>query len=121
FTNFLTGAALAAEAIDAGQCDYAVITCGAAWTRLMDYSQTHAWSIGDGAIAAVMGLTEYCVWLGHAFDTQSAHVNSMTLQVRPGETRPTYRIHDEGVGVFLSCGMEVPPRLMQGLMKRFDV
>jgi len=121
FTNFLTGAALAAEAIEAGRCDYAMIACGAAWTRLMDYSQPHAWSIGDGAFAAVMGVTDHCVWLGHAFDTQSAHVNSMTLQMRPGEMHPTYRIHDEGVAVFLSCGMQIPPRLMQALMARFDV
>lgn len=119
FTNWVTGAVLAWEAILAGHAERCLVACGAAWTGAMDYTQGHSVSIGDGAGAAVLGPGERMVLVDHAVDTFSDEYGAMGMAWRPGADRPTYSIHpDAGVRAFLTTGMDGPPRLVERLLRR---
>ena len=127
FTTFVLSCALAKEAIASGACDYVLVACGSAWTQNMDYTNPHAWSVGDAASAVVLGPAERFVWLDHAVVTHSAAVDSMTLRPRSVETdhgpstKATFQIAPEGIRAFLELGMTEPPRLLSTLMYKYDV
>jgi 3-oxoacyl-[acyl-carrier-protein] synthase-3 len=121
FTNWLTGAVLAWEAVLAEHAERCLVACGAAWTGSMDYTQGHSVSIGDGAGAAVVGPGERMVLVDYAVDTLSAEYGAMSMSWRPGSgaDHPTYAIHpDAGVKAFLTTGMDGPPRLVDRLLRR---
>lgn len=121
FTNWVTGAVLAWEAVLAGHAERCLVACGAAWTAAMDYTQGHSVCIGDGAGAAVLGPGDRMVLVDYAVDTTSAEYGVMSMAWRPGSgaAHPTYAIHpDGGVRAFLTTGMDGPPRLVERLLRR---
>jgi 3-oxoacyl-[acyl-carrier-protein] synthase-3 len=121
FTNWVTGAVLAWEAVLAGHAERCLVATGAAWTANMDYTQGHSVCIGDGAGAAVVGPGERMVLVDYAVDTLSAEYGVMSMAWRPGPgvEHPTYAIHpDAGEQAFLTTGMEGPPRLEERLLRR---
>jgi 3-oxoacyl-[acyl-carrier-protein] synthase-3 len=125
FTNFVLACALAKEAIASGACEHVLVACGGAWTQYMDYANPHAWSVGDGAAAAVLGPSSRMVWLGHAVVTHSYAIDAITLRVRgdgnAAQARPTFSLSAEGVRVFLELGATEPPRLLLSLMQAHGV
>jgi 3-oxoacyl-[acyl-carrier-protein] synthase III len=128
FTNFVVSCGLAKEAISSGACEYVLVACGSAWTQNLDYVNPHAWSVGDGAAAAVLGPSGRLQWLGHGLATHSAAVESMTLRSRPLDggdgavlSKPTFLISAQGIQAFLELGMSEPPRLLLSLMREHGV
>lgn len=128
FTNFIVACGLAQEAIRAGVCKYVLVACGGAWTQNLDYANPHAWSVGDGAAAGVLGYTDELVWVGQAVATHSFAVESMTLRTREVDpqrgaagAKPTFLISSQGVKAFLELAMTEPPRLLKGLMREHGV
>jgi len=133
FSNFLLGAIHAWEAVAAGHCTYALVVCGTNWTRYVDYTQGHAFSVGDGAGAAVIGPDGRFVFVDYATTTLSEQYGVMTMRLRPvsinGRSylpideqhipRPTYEITREGgIHSFQTAGMEGPPHLVQTLLDK---
>ncbi|HEX9940334.1 MAG TPA: 3-oxoacyl-[acyl-carrier-protein] synthase III C-terminal domain-containing protein [Longimicrobium sp.] len=135
FSNFITSCILAWEAIAAGHCEYALVTCGSAWSRNMDYELPHALVVGDGAGAALLGPSARMRLVGHAAESSSGDYHVMGMKARVTERAngrrllvdasglpvPTYEIGDQGVRAFLEEGMSGPPRLVQELFHRHDV
>ncbi|HEX3643465.1 MAG TPA: 3-oxoacyl-ACP synthase, partial [Ktedonobacteraceae bacterium] len=82
FTNFLISVLQAWEAIAVGHSKNALIVCGTNWTRYMDYTQGHAFSIGDGAGAAVIGPGAHFVLFDYATQTLSEQYGTMAMRMR---------------------------------------
>ncbi|HEX8820606.1 MAG TPA: 3-oxoacyl-[acyl-carrier-protein] synthase III C-terminal domain-containing protein [Archangium sp.] len=121
FANFLMGAVLAWEAMLAGHSERALVAVGAGLTRNMDYSQGHAFGIGDGAGAAVLGPGERLALVDYAADTFSDEYGAMTMRPRPeaGFDQPVYGLEpSRGVEAFLHTGMDGPPRLVERLLRK---
>jgi 3-oxoacyl-[acyl-carrier-protein] synthase III len=121
FANFVLGAVLAWEALLAGHAERALVAVGAGWTRNIDYAQGHAFAMGDGAGAAVLGPGERFVLVDYAADTFSNEYGAMTMRPRPeaGFDRPVYGLEDSrGMAAFLQTGMEGPPRLVHRLLQK---
>jgi len=121
FANFVMSAVLAWEALLAGHSERALVAVGAGWTRHMDYTQGHAFGVGDGAGAAVLGPGERFVLVDYAVNTFSEEYGAMTLRPRPesGFDKPVYGLEPVlGVEAFLHTGMEGPPRLVEALLRK---
>lgn len=121
FVNFLMGAVLAWEALRAGHSERALVAVGAGWTRNLDYAQGHAFGIGDGAGAAVLGQGERLVLVDWAADTFSDEYGAMTMRRRPesGLEQPVYGLEPRrGMEAFLHTGMDGPPRLVARLLAK---
>lgn len=121
FANFVMSAVLAWEAMLAGHSERALVAVGAGWTRNVDYAQGHAFGIGDGAGAAVLGPGERLVLVDYAVDTFSDEYGSMTMRPRPesGFDRPVYGLEPaRGLSSFLNSGMDGPPRLVERLLRK---
>jgi 3-oxoacyl-[acyl-carrier-protein] synthase-3 len=121
FGNFIMGTVLAWEAMLAGHSERALVAVGAGWTRNVDYAQGHAFGIGDGAGAAVLGVGERLVLVDYAADTFSDEYGAMTMRPRPeaGFHTPVYGLEpSRGVQAFLNTGMEGPPRLVERLLRK---
>lgn len=124
FSNFLLSFVLASEAIRCGQSQHALLVAGSGWTRNMDYTQGHAIGIGDGAGAAVIGLSDRLALVDWAADTFSQEYGAMTMRRWPDKALdyPTYGIDPSaGVQAFLSTGMDGPPKLVQRLLAKNGV
>jgi 3-oxoacyl-[acyl-carrier-protein] synthase III len=83
YSTFSVALVHAAEAITAGHSAHALVVCGSNWTRHADYTRGHAFSIGDGAGAVVVGPGERAALLDHRVQTLSRHYQGMTMAVRP--------------------------------------
>ncbi|HEX8439284.1 3-oxoacyl-[acyl-carrier-protein] synthase III C-terminal domain-containing protein [Archangium sp.] len=121
FGNFIMGAVLAWEAMLAGHSERALVAVGARWTGNLDYAQGHAFGIGDGAGAAVLGPGERLVLVDYVADTFSNEYGAMTLRPRPeaGFDKPVYGLEpSRGVEAFLHTGMEGPPKLVERLLRK---
>jgi 3-oxoacyl-[acyl-carrier-protein] synthase-3 len=121
FANFLLGVVLAWEALLAGHSERALVAVGAGWTRNVDYTQGHAFGVGDGAGAAVLGHGERLVLVDYAADTFSDEYGAMTMRSRPeaGFDRPVYGLEpSRGMAAFLNTGMDGPPRLVERLLRK---
>ncbi len=121
FANFVLGAVLAWEAMLAGHSERALVAVGAGWTRSMDYGQGHAFGVGDGAGAVVLGPGERFVLVDYAADTLSDEYGAMTLRRRPesGLEQPVYGLEPVlGLEAFLRTGMDGPPRLVERLLHK---
>ncbi|HSP81596.1 MAG TPA: 3-oxoacyl-[acyl-carrier-protein] synthase III C-terminal domain-containing protein [Myxococcaceae bacterium] len=121
FANFVMGAVLAWEALLAGHSQRALVSVGVGWTRNLDYSQGHAFGIGDGAGAAVLGPGERLVLVDYAADTFSNEYGAMTLRPRPeaGLDKPVYGLEpSRGMDAFFQTGMDGPPRLVHRLLQK---
>jgi 3-oxoacyl-[acyl-carrier-protein] synthase-3 len=126
FSNFVTSAILAWEAIALGHCNYALIVCGCGWTRNLDYTQPHAFGIGDGAGAAVIGPSDRFTFIDYETNTFSNEYGVMTMQHRAAAAdeppAATYRIAEEaGIDAFLSTGMNGPPQLTRSLLAKHQL
>ncbi|MGZ3460648.1 MAG: 3-oxoacyl-[acyl-carrier-protein] synthase III C-terminal domain-containing protein, partial [Archangium sp.] len=107
FANFVMGVVLAWEAMLAGHAERALVAVGAGWTRNVDYAQGHAFGIGDGAGAAVLGPGERLVLVDYAADTFSDEYGAMTMRARPeaGFNTPVYGLEPaRGLQAFLQTG-----------------
>jgi 3-oxoacyl-[acyl-carrier-protein] synthase-3 len=82
FSNFLISVIQAWEAIAVGHSKNALVVCGTNWTKYMDYTQGHAFSIGDGAGAVVVGPDAHFVLVDYATHTLSEQYGTMTMQTR---------------------------------------
>lgn len=127
FTNFVAAVLAAWEAVLAGHCRTALVLCGTAWTRNMDYANPHALTVGDGAGAVVVGRGGTLRLLDYASETDSSEYGVMTMAYRAtppiqplaagdGASRCTYHIAEEGIAAFLRTGMETPPRVVCRLL-----
>lgn len=137
FSTFLLGLVLAWEAILAGRCEHALVVCGSGWTRNMDYTASHAVSLGDGAGAAVVGPSDRWVIVDHAEETftDDDDYHGMTMKVRVSDAGglryvvsgedglpvPTYRITEGGLRSFMAHGMKDPARLAALILERNGV
>jgi 3-oxoacyl-[acyl-carrier-protein] synthase-3 len=121
FANFVMSTVLAWEALLAGHSERALVAVGAGWTRNVDYAQGHAFGIGDGAGAAVLGPGERLVLVDYVGDTFSDEYGAMTMRPRPeaGFDRPVYGLEpSRGLEAFLHTGMDGPPRLVERLLRK---
>lgn len=126
FSNFVTSALLAWEAIAIGHCKYALVVCGSSWTRNMDYTKPHSISVGDGAGAAVIGPCSHFAFVDYDTVTFSDEYGAMSMQhhdLAPDKPSvPTYDIvADDGIKAFLDTGMDGPPRLIRSLLLKHGV
>jgi 3-oxoacyl-[acyl-carrier-protein] synthase-3 len=136
FSNFVMGIIYAWEAIEAGHSQNALVVCGCNWTRYMDYTQGHAFSVGDGAGAAVIGREADFVLVDYATQTLSEQYGVMNMQTRVSMVNgrsqilvdehnipiPTYEITPEaGVESFRVTAMYGLPDMVQALLKRNDL
>jgi 3-oxoacyl-[acyl-carrier-protein] synthase-3 len=136
FSNFVMGIIHAWEAIEAGHSQNALVVCGCNWTRFMDYTQGHAFSVGDGAGAAIVGPEADFVLVDYAIQTLSEQYGVMNMQTRAsmldGRRQilvdehnipiPTYEITPEaGIESFKVSAMYGLPHMVQGLLKRHDL
>ncbi|WP_112663558.1 3-oxoacyl-[acyl-carrier-protein] synthase III C-terminal domain-containing protein [Microvirga flavescens] len=124
FTNFLLGTILAREAIIAGSAQRIIVAAGAGWTRNIDYKQGHSVGIGDGAGAAVLGLSDRMVITDWAIDTFSDEYGAMVMKRWPDRPHdhPTYGIDPAfGIKAFMSSGMNGPPRLVLSLLAKHGI
>jgi 3-oxoacyl-[acyl-carrier-protein] synthase-3 len=98
----------------------------------MDYSQGHAFSVGDGAGAAVMGVSDDFVMVDYAVQTRSEQYGAMTMRTRsPMDNKrrkilvdeqhipiPTYEIQpEEGIQSFQSA-MPGPAEMVKNLLAK---
>lgn len=136
FSNFLTSLAIAAEAVDAGACRYALVVCGSNWTRHMDYTQDHSFSIGDGAGAALVGPQAPWQVLDLEAETHSEHFHDLTMSMRTatilgrahlpvdpdtGLPIPTYHMTDTGKAMLSTTIRDTVPELVGRLLARHRV
>ena len=80
--NFVVSVLQAWEAIAMGHSKNALIVCGSNWTKYTDYTQGHAFSIGDGAGAVVVGPSAHFVLVDYATQTLSEQYGTMAMQMR---------------------------------------
>jgi len=121
FSNFVTSAILAWEAIAVGHCKNALVVCGSGWTRNMDYTKPHSITVGDGAGAAVIGPSSHFTFVDYDTVTLSDEYGAMIMRCHnlaaDEPSVPTYDIAaNEGVKAFLSTGMDGPPTLIHSLL-----
>jgi 3-oxoacyl-[acyl-carrier-protein] synthase-3 len=122
FTNFTKAILLAWEAILAGHCRYALVAVGSGLSRNMDYRFPHAFGIGDGAGAVVIGPSERLCLVDYRCALDSDDYGMMTMQYRGaqgshGEPVATFQIAPEaGRAAFLGKGMHGPPALVKALL-----
>lgn len=125
FSNFITSVVQAWEAIVADHCQNALVVCGCHWTKYVDYNKGHSLSVGDGAGAVVIGRSNRFKLIAYESETLGDQYDVMTLQYRVGENSqliPTYDINSEtGIQLFMTLGMEGPPRLIKSLLKRHNL
>lgn len=123
FTNFITGLQLAQEAILAGKIRYAMVNCGSAWTRNVDFAYPHALGIADGAGAVIVGPNSKFVILDSICETHSEYFDGMTLAHRNDDNRttPIFAINDKGVEVFVEKGMSIPIQLCEKIFQRNNI
>lgn len=133
FSTFLTGIIHAYEAIAAGHSRYALVVCGTNWSKHMDYSQGHSFSIGDGAGAAVVGVHDAFSFVDYTVQTRSEQYGAMTMHIHPtllhghsqipvdeqdGMPIPTYTIQpEEGIQSFQQA-MPGPAEMIKKLLKK---
>jgi 3-oxoacyl-[acyl-carrier-protein] synthase-3 len=126
FSNFISSAVLAWEAIALKRCTHALVACGSNWTHHVDYTKAHSHVAGDGAGAAVIGPGPGLLELvDSVFDTRSELYEVMTMAARADSRggpehvpTPTYEITTAGLRAFVDYGLLEPPRLVASLLER---
>ena len=135
FSNFITSAVLAREAIASGGAQHVLIACGAAMTQHVDYGSGHAIAMGDGAGAAVVGPSDRFKILDHGVETLSDVFDVMTMKtravVRPGGRFvrvdadglpvPIYEFAEHALETVMIQGAENPPALALRVLARHGI
>ncbi|SDP18219.1 3-oxoacyl-[acyl-carrier-protein] synthase-3 [Actinopolyspora xinjiangensis] len=136
YANFLLGMIHAAEFVNSGSGRYALVVCGCNWTGYMDYTRGHAFSIGDGAGAAVVGPSDDFAVVDHEVRTFSDHYHALTMGMRTtkvtGRTQlpvdprtnlpvPTYDMTDSGVEILGTVMRDGIPDLVHSVLGRHDI
>jgi 3-oxoacyl-[acyl-carrier-protein] synthase-3 len=130
FSNFVTAATLAWEAVLARRAEHVLIACGASMTRHMDYASHHAIAIGDAAGAAVVGRGSSLVMIDARARTLSAAFDVMTMRARAvarggarwvalddeGMPVPIYEMAERGLETVMREGAEVPVRMVREML-----
>lgn len=127
FTGFLTGIALAAEAVRAGAARYVLVVGGARMSPHVEPGTGYAVSIGDGAGACVVGPGERDVIVDWATDTAGSLYDATTMDaLPPGAAAPgpcpvTFGLSPSQLREVHDYGVERPPALIAELLHRNGV
>jgi 3-oxoacyl-[acyl-carrier-protein] synthase-3 len=130
YANFNASLVMANGLIRAGQIDNALIVVAGNWTRVVDYKTPESVSAGDGAGAAVLGLSSDATTFEVIdFETQTQSDDYGVMFVQPdrvgegpdGEptfSKPYFHITPAGFAGFASFGENVPPQVVNRLLAR---
>jgi len=131
FSNFNAGLLFADAFVRAGRAKYVLIVIGGNWTQYVSYRTPQAASAGDGAAAAILGLsTDASQWevVDQNTITQSKFFGTMYMQgdcmYTQGDldctlwSAPYFHITDEGLKAFKTFGEDAPPKAASVLLRR---
>lgn len=137
FTNFITGAMLGWEAILSGHCQQIMVNVGSGMSRNVNYESPHSLSTGDGAGAAILGVSDRNVIIDYAEETYTGDelYRSMTIKPRINERNgirtvsidehglpiPMFEINDAGLRSFFEHGLKGPPRIIDQMLERHGI
>jgi 3-oxoacyl-[acyl-carrier-protein] synthase-3 len=131
FSNFNAGLLFADAFVRGGRAKYVLIVIAGNWTRFVCYKTSPAVSAGDGAGAAIVGLsTDASQWevVDQNTITQSEFFGTMYMQGDCVYTQgnsvcglwsaPYFHITPEGIKAFTIFGENAPPRAVTVLLRR---
>jgi 3-oxoacyl-[acyl-carrier-protein] synthase III len=129
YSNFNHGIVVADALISAGRATRALVVVGSNWTRYVDYHKSPAISVGDGAGAAVVAMSEDPVLFrvrDVASDAEPSYLGGMYLSadptrpplVPPTFAAPVFHMNDVGAEAFETFGVHRPPGLAQEVLSR---
>ncbi|MEO8627147.1 MAG: 3-oxoacyl-ACP synthase [Betaproteobacteria bacterium] len=136
FSNFNAGLLFADALIRAGRARNILVAVGCNWSRHVDYHTPQSVSAGDGAGAAVVGLssdpTQWQV-IDHNSVTMTSYYGSMYMQGKKYPQQPPndghewlwgdpfFQITAEGMQGFAEFGGKIAPTAVTALLARHDI
>jgi 3-oxoacyl-[acyl-carrier-protein] synthase-3 len=131
FANFAAGLFFADAMARAGRIQNALIVAAGNWTRHVDYTTAQSASAGDGAGAAVLGMSsdahQFAV-IGQETIAETRYFGSMFMlgyeerrQGRTFRTDPVFQITPEGLKGFADFGMKTAPGAVNRLLQRYGI
>jgi 3-oxoacyl-[acyl-carrier-protein] synthase-3 len=129
YSNFNHGMVVADALISAGRATRALVVVGSNWTRYVDYHTPPAISVGDGAGAAVVAMSDDPAGFrvrDVAFDAEPRYLGGMYVSADPTQpplvpptfARPVFHLNDVGVEAFKTFGVHRPPSLVEEVLSR---
>jgi 3-oxoacyl-[acyl-carrier-protein] synthase III len=129
YSNFNHGVVVADALISAGRATRALVVVGSNWTRYVDYHTPPAISVGDGAGAAVVAMSDDPVLFrvrDVASDAEPRYLGGMYVAADPTQpplvpptfAGPVFHLNELGVQAFETFGVQRPPSLVQEVLGR---
>lgn len=129
YSNFNHGVLIADALIAAGRATRALVVVGSNWTRYVDYHSPPAISVGDGAGAAVVGVSDDPALFrvrDAASDADPQYLGGMYVSADPTQpplvpptfAGPVFHLNDVGATAFKTFGVHRPPSLVQEVLGR---
>lgn len=129
YSNFNHGIVIADALISADRATRALVVVGSNWTRYVDYHTPPAISVGDGAGAAVVAMSDAPVLFrvrDVASDAEPRYLGGMYVSADPTQpplvpptfAGPVFHLNDVGVEAFKTFGVHRPPSLVQEVLSR---
>jgi 3-oxoacyl-[acyl-carrier-protein] synthase III len=135
FSNFPAALLVADALVACGRARNVLVVCGSNWTRYVSYRTPQCVSAGDGAGAAVVGITRDTSRLrivDYEVEVESSGYGNMFMQADPLDapstavdpplgaaySQPYYHITAQGMSEYQVFGVETPPRLVARLLDR---
>jgi 3-oxoacyl-[acyl-carrier-protein] synthase-3 len=129
YSNFNHGLVVADALISAGRATRALVVVGSNWSRYVDYHTPPAISVGDGAGAAVVGMSDDQSLFrvrDVASDADPSYLGGMYVSADPTQppivpptfAGPVFHLNDVGIEAFKTFGVQGPPALVQEVLGR---
>jgi 3-oxoacyl-[acyl-carrier-protein] synthase-3 len=132
YSNFNHAVVMADALISAGRAARALVIVGSNWSRYVDYEKPPAISVGDGAGAAVIAVSDDPALFrvrDLASDAAPEYLGGMYVAADPTQPSivpqtfagPVFHLTDLGVEAFKTFGVQRPPSLVQEVLDRNGV
>lgn len=132
YSNFNHSMVVAEALISAGRATQALVVVGSNWSRYVDYHTPPAISVGDGAGAAVVAMSDDLALFrvrDVATDAEPKYLGGMYLSADPTQppivpptfAGPVFHLNEVGVEAFETFGVHRPPSLVQEVLSRNGV
>jgi len=135
FSNYPAALLMADALVAAGRARNVLVACGANWTQFVNYHTPQCVSAGDGAGAAVIGVTRDASRfrvVDYEVSYESSGYGNMYMQADPLDAPPTpvdppfaasyshpyYHISAEGMSEYQVFGVQEPPKIVARLLDR---
>ena len=118
FNTFNAALLTATAMVEAGRVTTALVVCAADWTRHVDYKACESLSVGDGAGACVVGLTQNPGFFGRVDDVTLVESSGYGAMYMALSDDPRFHITEEGGRLFETFGIRKPGEAADLVLRR---